>query len=142
MSFAHILVAYDGSELSKKALNKAKELLKDGSSKLEVVYVFHNPVVVIGESVINPSDRYEKEYATHVQATINYLNEEISHLSNAKVTVLQGNPASVILDYSEEIGANLIVVGSRGLSDFKEFILGSVSHNIAQHSKVPVLIIK
>jgi nucleotide-binding universal stress UspA family protein len=142
MSFTHILVAYDGSELSAKALNKAKELLKDDSSKLEVVYVLNNPVVVIGESIITPPDRYEQEYAAQVQALMDRVHEQISQLPNKKVTVLQGNPASAILNYSEEIGADVIILGSRGLSDFKELFLGSVSHNVAQHSKIPVLIIK
>ena len=142
MSFKHILVAYDGSELSRKALLKAKELITNASSKLEVVYVLHNPVVVIGESVIPTTANFQSEYLDEAQALIEHANAEIAHLPNAKTTLLQGNPSDIVVSYAEKEGADLIVIGSRGLSDFKEFLLGSVSHHVVQHAKVPVLVVK
>jgi nucleotide-binding universal stress UspA family protein len=70
------------------------------------------------------------------------LEELIVDFSNTHVEIRQGNPAKTILDYAEEINADLIVIGSRGLNSFGEFVLGSVSHNVTQHAKIPVLVVK
>ncbi len=54
--------------------------------------------------------------------------------------VEMGNPAQMILATGEK-GYDLIVLGTRGLSAVKEFMLGSVSSRVVQHSKIPVLIV-
>ena len=56
--------------------------------------------------------------------------------------VLEGDPATEILRYSEEIKADLIVTGSRGLSKWKRLLLGSVSNKIVSESKVSTLVVK
>ena len=53
----------------------------------------------------------------------------------------EGGPAKVILDYAKNNKCDLIIMGSIGLSGFKEF-LGSVSHTVVQKSVVPVLLVK
>lgn len=140
--FTSILVAYDGSELSQRALVKAKELAGEANAKLEVVHVLHHPVVVIGEAVVSPPRSYEAEYIQLTQSLIDQANREIAGLPNAKASLLQGQPADAVLDYAGEIGADLIVIGSRGLSGLNEWVLGSVSHHVVQHARIPVLVIK
>jgi nucleotide-binding universal stress UspA family protein len=61
---------------------------------------------------------------------------------DAKVELIQGSPAEVILDYANENGFDVIVIGSRGLGGIREFVLGSVSHNVVQHARIPVLVVK
>ncbi|MNR36447.1 Stress response protein NhaX [compost metagenome] len=61
---------------------------------------------------------------------------------NATVELLQGSPAEVILAYAKEHGADVIVIGSRGLGGIREFVLGSVSHNVVQSARIPVLVVK
>jgi nucleotide-binding universal stress UspA family protein len=56
--------------------------------------------------------------------------------------LLQGSPAEVILSYAKEHGADVIVIGSRGLGGIREFVLGSVSHNVVQSARIPVLVVK
>ena len=56
--------------------------------------------------------------------------------------MIQGGPAEVILEYAKEKGNDLIVIGSRGLGGIREFVLGSVSHNVVQHATIPVLVVK
>lgn len=140
--FTSILVAYDGSELSQRALAKAKELAGESNAKLEVVHVLHHPVVVIGEAVVSPPRSYEAEYIQHAQSLIDQANREIAGLPNAKASLLQGQPADAVLDYAGQMGADLIVIGSRGLSGLNEWVLGSVSHHVVQHARIPVLVIK
>ncbi|MNY55760.1 Stress response protein NhaX [compost metagenome] len=61
---------------------------------------------------------------------------------NATVELLQGSPAEVILNYAKEQGVDVIVIGSRGLGGIREFVLGSVSHNVVQSARIPVLVVK
>ncbi|WP_163858451.1 universal stress protein [Paenibacillus elgii] len=140
--FTRILVAYDGSELSQRALAKAKELAGESNAKLDVVHVLHHPVVVIGEAVVSPPRSYEEEYIQHAQSLIDQAKREIAGFPDAKASLLQGQPADSVLDYAGEIGADLIVIGSRGLSGLNEWVLGSVSHHVVQHARIPVLVIK
>ncbi|MFP3822265.1 universal stress protein, partial [Bacillus sp. SIMBA_008] len=58
---------------------------------------------------------------------------------NAESLYVQGEPAHQILNIAKEQHFNLIVVGSRGISGFKEMMLGSVSHKVSQLSPCPVL---
>ena len=140
--FTRILLAYDGSAFSEKALQQAIRLAKDSPAKLEVVHVLHNPVVVVGEAIVNPSNEYEKEYLKRTESMVEKINPQLAELPDAKAIMLIGNPVIAILDYAKEMAADIIIVGSRGLSDVKELFLGSVSHNIVQHSSIPVLVVK
>ena len=56
--------------------------------------------------------------------------------------MLHGRPADEIIRYAEESGADLLVMGSRGLGALREFALGSVSHKVLTHAKCPVLVVK
>ncbi|MNI12816.1 Stress response protein NhaX [compost metagenome] len=56
--------------------------------------------------------------------------------------MLQGSPAEVILSYTKKHDNDVIIIGSRGLGTIREFVLGSVSHNVVQNAKIPVLVIK
>jgi len=56
--------------------------------------------------------------------------------------VREGDPAEVIIDVATEQQADLIVVGSRGLTGIKRFLLGSVSHKVSQHAPHSVMIVR
>jgi len=53
-----------------------------------------------------------------------------------------GNTGSIIIDYSEKNSFDFIIIGSKGKGNFKNALLGSVSHRVLHHSKNPVLIVK
>jgi len=53
-----------------------------------------------------------------------------------------GNIGSIIIDYSEKNSFDFIIIGSKGKGNFKNALLGSVSHRVLHHSKNPVLIVK
>ncbi|MEM4422438.1 universal stress protein, partial [Pyrobaculum sp.] len=59
-----------------------------------------------------------------------------------EVAVRSGTPATEILNYAEEKGVDLIVMGSRGLSALQRLVLGSVSQAVASRARVPVLIVR
>ena len=60
----------------------------------------------------------------------------------AEVHARQGDPADAILDVAEETGADLIVVGNKGMTGAKRFLLGSVPNKVSHHAPCSVLIIR
>jgi nucleotide-binding universal stress UspA family protein len=147
MLFGKILVAYDGSKLSKKALQKAVSLAQEISTitrqtRLEVILVLYHQTVYFGEAFVTIPVVTNQNYSEKIQPIIDEVKELIYPLENVEIIIKQGIPVTTILEYAEESGADLIVMGSRGLGGIKEFFLGSVSHNIVQQARIPVLIVK
>jgi nucleotide-binding universal stress UspA family protein len=141
--YSRIVVAYDHSELSKKALNMAMNLAKqDKMIQLYVVMVM-SPITPIpygyGTSIVKLHEQHLKEFQD-LRAEV---EEVLQVLPNKTGTfVLDGNPGYMIVEFVKENDADLVVMGSRGLSGLKELFLGSVSHFVVQKSPCPVLIVK
>jgi len=142
MLYARIVVAYDGSDTADKALDTALKLAKlNQDAKLEIIHVFNFPKYMLGDGVVIPSIALEDtDYSNQVTDKI---KGKLTDYSNVHIEVRQGaSAAKEILAYASEVIAGLIIVGSRGLNSLGEFILGSVSHSIVQHAKIPVLVVK
>ncbi|MCY0859002.1 MAG: universal stress protein [Sulfolobaceae archaeon] len=140
--FSHILLAYDGSENAKRAMNVAIDLAKRYNALLEVVEVVDTAALAsVGFAPI-PSEVFDSLYKK-AQSDVNEVVEKASK-ENIKVkgTVLEGDPAGTILDYANKNNVDLIVTGSRGLSTLKRLFLGSVSTRIVTEAKMPVLVVK
>lgn len=136
MIFSHILTAYDGSASAKKALDKAIALMENGAGgKLTVLHVYNVQDYDMGEAM--SSAPVPAEADTAVQDA----RAKVQHL-NAEVNLIMGYPSHELLVFAENNGCDLIVVGSRGLSPIRDYVLGSVSHNVVQQAKVPVLVVK
>jgi nucleotide-binding universal stress UspA family protein len=144
MLFQKILVAFDGSKASRQALDKAIALAEAApNAELEVVHVLQFPNFIIGEAIINTPVYIRDDYYQTAEKIMNEAKELVAHLSTpVNVTMLEGGPAQAILEFAEEKKCDIIVIGSRGLGGIREFFLGSVSHNVVQHAKIPVLIAK
>ncbi len=138
--FEKILVAVDGSESSKKAFERSVFLAQKCNSKLYVVHVV-----------------LDWEYGGDSAATfelIEELREKGAELleqckkqalqSNVQVkTVLeQGDYAHEIIEIAKRKDCELIIMGSRGMSPFKELLLGSVSLKVMHHARCPVMIVR
>jgi nucleotide-binding universal stress UspA family protein len=142
-NYSRIVVAYDHSELSKKALKMAMNMAKeDHQIQLFVVmvmqpekpipYAYGYGVDAILESQLEKANIMRKE-----------IEQELMSLPNkTKSLLLQGNPGMMIIDFVKQNDADLVVMGSRGLSGLKELFLGSVSHYVVQKAPCPVLIVK
>lgn len=141
MLFQNIAVAYDGSNLSRKALERAVQIAQASNAKLSIVHVFQLPVYIVGEAALTLTKNQAGLY-DDAQALLDEAKNLVPPELDLTLVMKMGNPAKEILDYADKAGLDLIVMGSRGLGPIREFILGSVSHNVVQHSKVPVLIVK
>jgi nucleotide-binding universal stress UspA family protein len=140
--FTNILVPIDGSDNSYRALDAALLLSEKLGSNITVIHVMEEvPITHIGsEKMLNELlEAYKKE-----NQGILLKGSEIANQKGLTIKsfLLQGNPASVILDYNKKEKFDLVIMGSRGLGKFKELILGSVSSKIVHHSSCAVLLIR
>lgn len=140
--YSRILVAYDGSDLSKKAVAMAAEFAKqDERIELRLVNVI-NPSTTIGNFGI-----YNEEVINNIreatQMSLQKVMDDIGNLPNKTYkNFLTGNPGKMIVNYAKEHDCDLIIMGSRGLTGLKEVLLGSTSHYVIQQAHCPVLVAK
>jgi nucleotide-binding universal stress UspA family protein len=144
--FKRIVVGTDGSETAAEAVRQAIELAKTTGAKLDVVSAFE-PV---------PGDRLREEeqevpgdiaYAVGPREDVNVVLEGAeAEAKQAGVEVLthprEGDPADAILDVAEECGADLVVVGNKGMTGARRFLLGSVPNKISHHAPCGVYIVR
>jgi nucleotide-binding universal stress UspA family protein len=141
--YSRIVVAYDHSDLSKKALKLAMNLAKqDKQIELIVLMVLQpaRPMVYSYGYAFESHQENQREEANTVRSEV---EQEIKSLPNkTKAVVIEGSPGNMIVQYVKQNDADLVVMGSRGLSGLKELFLGSVSHYVVQKAHCPVFIVK
>ncbi len=144
--FGSIVVGTDGSETAAEAVRQATELAKAIGAEVNVVSAYEpvpegrlreerQDVPADLEWMINPREDVEST-----------LKEAAEQMEGAGVQVetfaRQGDPADAILDIAEERDSDLIVVGNKGMTGAKRFLLGSVPNKISHHAPCSVLIIR
>ncbi len=129
-----ILVAYDGSENSKKALNQAVELAKCTASNIILLTVVPSATQMFAfDDLLIPG--------TFKNKALKMVEEEANRILGISVTgiIREGDIADEILKASEDLKCDLIVIGSRGLGKIDRFLLGSVAEKVMKHSAKSVL---
>ena len=131
-----ILLAYDGSDLSKKAMDKAISMA-DEDDKIVVLYVL--PEAILEEfKEIKPEVTKAKAWDT-VNEALGIIN---ARGKQGIAVVREGDIAQEIITYAKELGCSLILIGSKGVSKIGRFSLGSVAETVAKNAESAVLIIK
>lgn len=140
--FNTILIAIDGSEISKKALEAAVEEAKVWKSGLNAVYVIetggfenipadstmevvYNRLESIGTEAMKEAEEKAEKYGLKFNS---YIRE--------------GHAGEEIVKLAEEIGADLIVLGSHGKSGIDRLLLGSVTDFVTRHSKISTMVVR
>lgn len=133
-----IIVGVDGSESSKNALRWAARLAPSLNATIHAIIAWEYPIVFGLEGAIPGIWRPEE---TAKEILNNSLDSVFGKDRPAGLlgSISQGHPTFVLLDASE--GAEMLIVGSRGLGGFKGLLLGSVSSSCAEHAKCPVLVV-
>jgi nucleotide-binding universal stress UspA family protein len=144
--FESIVVGTDGSETARKAVAAAVELAKLTGAKLEVVSAYE-PVSSqrLREEArqVPPDLQWMVNPREDVDATLAEAAERVRAAGVAsRVYAREGDPADAILDVAEELGSDLIVVGNKGMTGAKRFLLGSVPNKVSHHAPCSVLIIR
>jgi nucleotide-binding universal stress UspA family protein len=144
--FERIVVGTDGSKTATEAVRQAIELAKMAGAKLDIVAAFE-PV---------PQSRLREEqgavpgdiqYAVNPREDVNVILETavgVAKQQGVEATSYprEGDPADAILDVAEETKADLIVVGNKGMTGAKRFLLGSVPNKISHHAPCGVYIVR
>jgi nucleotide-binding universal stress UspA family protein len=130
-----ILTAVDGSEHADKALEYAVQLARNYNASLALVHVEEDRLIRIGgpqvvDCVGTVGECILKDASTKVQGV------------KFDSVLEYGSPADVIIKLAKKADVDIIVVGSRGLSSVRRYLLGSVSDDISMHSRSSVLIVK
>jgi nucleotide-binding universal stress UspA family protein len=137
--FSNILVPVDGSEISYKALNAALIIAGKFASSITVVHV---PEKVRTEYLKDDNTlQMDTEQGQKILDRCHeFANEKGISINTALV---EGkHPSSAILDFALKDKFDVIVIGSHGISGFREHMLGSVSNKIVHSASVPVVLIK
>ena len=148
-----ILIAYDGSEPSKHALEQGMSLAKLTNSEVTVVSVVPRIMIPVFTDVGAGASMYSGQEMADVQEDMrDYYSESLKEASEeltkkypklqVKTELLEGRPSKSIVDMAENDGFDLIVIGSRGLGGITGWILGSTSSKVVESCTVPVLVIK
>lgn len=145
MGLEKILVAYDGSKCSMLALKKAADIAAlDANIAVDVVNVVAIPLLSDDQMVSFSSilEMMEKDAWALLDDAVTMLDENGASENAVQELLVKGtDPAHEIAKLVEKEGYDLVVIGSRGLSGWKEY-MGSVSHKLLGAIDVPVLIVK
>lgn len=138
-----VLVATDGSEHAEKALRWALDYGRRCGAELHVVTVVPALTPIPGSPGIPVYDRYMEAALAEAERLLAGIRERLAE-GGAAVQVHSGTgrPSQEILRTAESIGADLIVIGSRGLSRLEGAILGSVSTEVVHLSRFPVVVVR
>ena len=144
--FGSIVVGTDGSETANEAVRQATELAQSVGASIYLVSAF--------EPVGNQRLREERQQVPEdmswmvneredVNATLREAEDQLKEEGvSVETFARQGDPADAILDVAEEQNADLIVVGNKGMSGAKRFLLGSVPNKVSHHAPCSVMIIR
>lgn len=137
-----ILLATDGSKDAELAAKAAVDLSKRTGAELHVVHAWRPLPHYAYPSLVPEGYQppYEEGARKILEAQVGRIEE--AGISVAEAHLVTGRPADAILDLGDQIGAGLIVVGSRGLGPVKRLLVGSVSESIVHHAKCPVLVVR
>jgi nucleotide-binding universal stress UspA family protein len=137
--FKNILIAFDGSECSNKALAYAKNMAEQYKGTLWLVHVFPHTSDLLGY------EDFEKLYSKRKgagQAVLDSAAEGLGERSfEVREELLEGPEAESILKVAERIQSDIIVMGTRGLGAVKGLLLGSVSRKVIHLSACPVMVV-
>jgi nucleotide-binding universal stress UspA family protein len=144
-----ILVAVDKSEESQQALRACCHLLDHMQAEVDALYVQPDVVEMVADSSYAPfasKADVEKAIETEAEKVLDTILESCEICMGGKVPcepqVAVGDPADEILNFAQEGGYDLIVLGAQGRSSLRGFLLGTVHAKILHHATKPVLIVR
>ncbi|MGA9154238.1 MAG: universal stress protein [Candidatus Nitrosopolaris sp.] len=133
-----ILVAVDGSKNADKAFEYAADLAKKAGASLLILHISEE-LVNIGYSIAKELERNNREMLQKYQSRA---KKELTQIFVDVMEAKGNDVAEEILQIADKKNIDTIVVGSRGISEAKEFLLGSVSYKVSHYAKGPVIIVR
>ncbi len=134
-----IVVGVDESPVSERVLRKAIDEARLRNESLHAVHVYHPPLMYFATTLSEPVDFATTHRKKVWERLLPLL--EMSHIEWERVD-LDGYPGDVLNDYVANVGASLVVLGTRGRGDLSSLLLGSTSHRVAHLAPCDVLLVK
>lgn len=131
-AFRRVLVAVDGSQYSAHAVDFLKSQFRPDDLEVLVLYVWDHTVI--------PPSALKREKDQTLEGKYGQALKEAGFRSRALLA--RGHPAEAIVQTADQREVHLVVVGSRGLTGIKQFLLGSVSQKVMRYSERSVLIVR
>ena len=138
--FSRILVAVDGSESAKKAFEKSIYLAQKCNSQLDIIHVVLD--FTYGGDSATTFELIEELKEKGMKLLEQCKSQAIKNNVLVETLLELGDHAQVIIDTANKGDYDLIIMGSRGLSPFKELLLGSVSFKVMHHARCPVMVVR
>lgn len=144
--FTRIVVGTDGSETAGEAVRQAVDLAKLTGAELHVVSAY----APISERRVRDTQEEappDVQYEIGPREDVNLVLDAAAAAARKEGIEVQthpveGDPAEAILNVAEEAGADLIVVGNKGMTGARRFLLGSVPNNVSHHAPCSVIIVR
>jgi universal stress protein E len=147
-SFRHIVACVDFSEFANEGLREAAALAKHDGAKLELLHAFYPPWEVVHFTAfpVDASPNFQNEYQqlleTRIKRIAETVQDEYRELRVTSTLLPSATHASGIVDYLTESKADLAVIGSRGQTGIKRFLLGSTAERVVREAPCSVLVVK
>src|SRR4051794_28981051 len=145
MSYQTIVVGTDGSETAEVAVRHAAQLANDHGARLVIITAYEPHDDSLSRSTPGVPDDIRWTLTDRVQA-----EEKAIHgrgfateagLTGVVAQAIAGSPTDVLLEAAADFNADVIVVGSKGLTGASRFLLGSVASSVSHHAPCDVLIV-
>jgi nucleotide-binding universal stress UspA family protein len=136
------MVAIDGSKSSLNAADFAISLAKRDNAELTLLTVIHT---ALGLGHAGKPEEWHKNERMRTQELFQKIKKEAQNLNiTCKENIIETHMSvdGAIVNYAEEQNADLIVIGTSGMSDFRKMLLGSVVTGVVRYSTCPVLVVK
>jgi nucleotide-binding universal stress UspA family protein len=134
-----IFLPIDGSDHSRRAIAKASELAKLSGGEVRVFHFQGRELTKSGTASSLETSADAKEL---VDSVLTELQSTGINVSGETRSGLHGEAAKAIVNEANDFGADLIVMGSRGMSDFPALLVGSVAHKVVHYAHCPVLVVR
>ena len=144
--FHVIVVGTDDSDTAAEAVRQAAELAKVHGARLHIVTAYQPVLTATTEAARRELPEELQWMVSPGERADALLRNAVARLRDSGIETephsRTGDPASAIIDVAEEQGADLIVVGNKGMSGVARFLLGSVPSKVAHHAPCDVLIVR
>jgi nucleotide-binding universal stress UspA family protein len=136
----NLLVAVDGSEGSRKAIDMARQIAAGRRLHATLVHVLEPPMAAPFEAYGLTMAEWQERQMKEGQVLLENAAHELGELDVDRVLSV-GNPGDAVCDEAEKRNVDLVIVGCRGLGRAGRWLLGSVSDRVVHHSSKPVLVV-
>lgn len=147
VTFKKIMIATDGSDCSRLAVDKGIELAQLSGGTVYAVYVVSTAYFPMDGDYfvgINPYwESIQEAWRTQGQQAVNYV-KDLGEMKGVSVesALLEGYPSDELIRYAEKEEMDIVIMGTLGRTGLDRLLLGSVAGNVVRHSKVPVMVVR